>query len=343
MPLKLKDLAKICESTESIIAWLINLNLLLNLKDCICKFCEIGRFGFRKDSSFSRDNYVWRCSNKKCHKKVSVRKGSWFENHNLTLEQILHIIYFWVYRCNQEFVCHELGVCERTIVDWYNYAREVCDNILQTNENNVIGGPGIVVEIDESKFGKRKYHKGRRVDGVWVFGGIERDSKKCFFTTVENRTADTLVNIIKQHIKPGSTIISDCWKAYNSLDKEGFTHLTVNHSVNFVDPNSGAHTNTIESTWRALKKSLPSNGTQKTLYDSYFSQYCIRKLYLNDSTDPFTRFLEIITKVYNPESIKSDFITITPAITTKEPTKKTRVALVDLPQNPNNSLDDFQI
>lgn len=79
-----------------------------------------------------------------------------------------------------------------------------------------------------------------------MFGGIERDSKKCFFTTVENRTADTLVNIIKQHIKPGSTIISDCWKAYNSLDKEGFTHLTINHSVNFVDPNSGAHTNSID-------------------------------------------------------------------------------------------------
>ena len=24
-------------------------------------------------------------------------------------------------------------------------------------------------------------HKGRRKDGVWVFGGIERDSKNCFF------------------------------------------------------------------------------------------------------------------------------------------------------------------
>ena len=41
-----------------------------------------------------------------------------------------------------------------------------------------------------------------RVDGVWVFGGIEHDSKKCFFTTVEDRTAYTLVNIIKQYIKP---------------------------------------------------------------------------------------------------------------------------------------------
>lgn len=87
-------------------------------------------------------------------------------------------------------MCHELGVSERSVVDWYSYAREVCDYILQTNENNIIVGPGIVVEIDESKFGKRKYHKDRRVDGVWVFRGKERDSKRCFFTTFENRSPD---------------------------------------------------------------------------------------------------------------------------------------------------------
>jgi hypothetical protein len=39
----------------------------------------------------------------------------------------------------------------------------------------MIGGEGIVVEIDESKFGHRKYNVGRAVDGVWIFGGVERD------------------------------------------------------------------------------------------------------------------------------------------------------------------------
>ena len=38
-----------------------------------------------------------------------------------------------------------------------------------------IGGPMVEVEIDESKFGRRKYHRGRMVDGHWVFGGTERN------------------------------------------------------------------------------------------------------------------------------------------------------------------------
>ena len=33
-----------------------------------------------------------------------------------------------------------------------------------------IGGPGVEVEIDESKFGKRRYRRGWQVEGRWVFG-----------------------------------------------------------------------------------------------------------------------------------------------------------------------------
>lgn len=44
----------------------------------------------------------------------------------------------------------------------------------------------IKVEIDVCKFEKRKYYKGRWVDGVIVFGDIECDFRKCFFIIVEN-------------------------------------------------------------------------------------------------------------------------------------------------------------
>ena len=41
--------------------------------------------------------------------------------------------------------------------------------------NEPIDGENIVIEIDECKIGKRKYHKGRLITGQWIFGGIERN------------------------------------------------------------------------------------------------------------------------------------------------------------------------
>jgi len=32
-----------------------------------------------------------------------------------------------------------------------------------------IGAQDHIIEIDESKFGKRKYNKGHYVEGVWIF------------------------------------------------------------------------------------------------------------------------------------------------------------------------------
>ena len=119
--------------------------------------------------------------------------------------------------------------------------------ILQ-QDNEKLGDPGKTVEIDESKFGKRKNHRGKRGDGVCVFGGIERVSRRSFFQIVDDRSAETLVPIIKHYILPCMTIIRDCWKAYSTFFKEGYIYQTVNHSVKFVNRETEACTNTIEST-----------------------------------------------------------------------------------------------
>ena len=62
----------------------------------------------------------------------------------------------------------------------------------------MIGGPGVEVEIDESKFGRRKYNRGQ---GHWVFGGIERVSGKAFLVEVAQRDAATLIPLIQQYIR----------------------------------------------------------------------------------------------------------------------------------------------
>jgi transposase-like protein len=51
----------------------------------------------------------------------------------------------------------------------------------------------------------------------WVFGGIDRTTKKCFLELVKDRKAGTLLPIIRKWIKPGSNIISDGWQGYNDI------------------------------------------------------------------------------------------------------------------------------
>src|SRR3982750_3733849 len=127
----------------------------------------------------------------------------------------------------------------------------------------MLGGEEIIVEIDESKFGKRKYNRGHRVDGQWIVGGFERGTGRLFLVAVENRTKETLLSVIKQWVKPGTTIYTDYWKSYDCLGDEGFHHLKVNHSINFVDTVSGAHTNSIEGSWRHAKQFIPQYSRKK--------------------------------------------------------------------------------
>jgi transposase-like protein len=156
-----------------------------------------------------------------------------------------------------------------------------------------IGGPNKTVEIDESKFGKRKYGRGRPVRGQWVFGGVEHESGRTFLVPVPDRTADTLMAVIDAWIEPGTTVISDRWAAYSDIDTLGYTHLTVNHSVAFVDPNTGAHTNTIEGTWRHVKAYLnPYNRERDYIY--CLAHYMFEAKCRADNVDPFTNFIHIV-------------------------------------------------
>lgn len=61
-------------------------------------------------------------------------------------------------------------------------------------------------------------------------GWLKDRTKKVLLFQVDDITKSTLQFKIKNYVKPGSTILSDCWKGYNSLNEQGFYHQTVNHS-----------------------------------------------------------------------------------------------------------------
>ena len=126
------------------------------------------------------------------------------------------------------------------------------------------------------------YHRGRYVEGKWVFGGICRETKACFLVLVERRDKDTLIPIIRAQILPEICVMSDMWKAYDCLQDKGYNHLTVNHSLNFVDPDTGAHTQRIENTRWGIKRSIPRTGILKDLFDSDLQEWLWRKQYGED-------------------------------------------------------------
>ena len=159
-----------------------------------------------------------------------------------------------------------------------------------------LGGPGTIVEIDEAKFGQWKYHRGRFVDGHWVLGGIKQVTDKAFFVPVPKCDSTTLIPIVLQYVRRGTTIHTDMWKAYDSLDRYGYVHGTVNHSQNFVDPVTGVHTNSIEGTWTHAKRKLKNHGTSDDLFGSYLVEYMWRRRYGKET--PFAYLINHITTIY---------------------------------------------
>jgi hypothetical protein len=55
------------------------------------------------------------------------------------------------------------GLSHRTVTDWLKYCRQLVTQVVLENEEDIkIGGDGTTVQIDESKFGKRKKTKNGR-------------------------------------------------------------------------------------------------------------------------------------------------------------------------------------
>jgi hypothetical protein len=156
-----------------------------------------------------------------------------------------------------------------------------------------IGGPNKTVEIDESKFGRRKYHRGHPVKGQWVSGGVECESGKTFLVPVPNRIADALMAVIDAWIEPGTMVIIDCWGAYQDLDAQSYTHRTVNNSIGFVDQRSGTDTNTIESTWHHVKAFL-SLYNRKWDYIYHLAHYLFASRCRAETVHQFTKFLHLV-------------------------------------------------
>ncbi|XP_039960908.1 uncharacterized protein LOC126760723 [Bactrocera neohumeralis] len=253
------------------------------------------------------------CYRGTCTKKprVSVTIGTWFENVRISVPQVYFLMYCFACRMSREEILREdytndgKTLSSATITDWYSYCREavVIYQLDHQYEQGKIGGPGKIVQIDESKFGRRKYNKGRHVEGHWVLGMIEDGSEDIRLEVCPDNleTADNLIPLIQKHVAEGSIVRTDGWRAYDALTNFGYVHQKVNHSdeTNPFVSEDGVHTQRIASQWRVVKRFFYKADYNHTAnFADIIVEYMWRRSIQKQEKDPFVSLIDAIKYVY---------------------------------------------
>ena len=176
-----------------------------------CPSCSIPMTLTECPLSKYRDGSCWKCT---CGRTIAPRVGSILQQSRITYKEFIKILAHFSNGLSVKTAAEQANLAENIVRRFFNSIHERIAEDVTTKTK--IGGLGTVVEIDESKFGKRKYNRGRMVEGTWVLGGIQRETNHCFLTPcpANRRNEATLLPIIQQFVLPGTTIITDGWKAY---------------------------------------------------------------------------------------------------------------------------------
>ena len=149
-----------------------------------------------------------------------------------------------------------------------------------------------------------QYNRGRRPhQEIWVFGMVDVSQQPAmgYMEIVQQRDAPTLLPIIQAHTQAGTTIHSDQWAAYRNVRTlPGIaSHQTVNHSLEFVNPVTGTHTQNIESYWNRVKGKLKRmKGCHAHQLPSYLDEFMWRERYGGQTRRAFVSIMADIAAQY---------------------------------------------
>ena len=289
-------------------------------KRCQGKACKIETISAGKD----KGRFNWRCrktysvitpdgkkQSKRCNFSVADNSGTILENSNIRPSLVLLLMNAWCRKTfEQETLAVELGLSEATVCFWKKKFDIMCLKAVRRPDfEHVIGGPGIVVELDETIVSRQKMgnKKARLRKNMWVFGGCERHGNRRFFVpllkTVKSvdgdgytkeipRTSSNLLPLVEKYVAPGSIIMTDKWKSYHNIPKYParhpdnehlicpdplkFTHYDVNHGVEYVrEDEPFVHINGVERMWRDMKEWMSRPGQKRLYLKQYLARYQI--------------------------------------------------------------------
>ena len=168
-----------------------------------------------------KDGFGWRCLSQGCDHYgsfFSIRDQSFFAKSHIPLQKWVHLMFLWCNGERQIQAANITGISRKSLVDVYNFLREVCVVYFQNNPIT-LGGPGVVCQIDECQFqSKPKHHRGRQLgaQAVWVFGIVDTSTNPGigYMEVVGRRDAQTLLPIVQRVCLPGTIIYSDQWAGF---------------------------------------------------------------------------------------------------------------------------------
>ncbi len=237
----------------------------------VCPFCKSEKAPYRTNRGF-------RCADKTCDKKFTVKTGTIFGGSKIPFRTWFGAIYLITNHkkgISSHQLASDLDITQKTAWFVLHRVRE----LLRIQSPSTLGGGDRIVETDATHIGgkeKNKHHnkKSKDAEGNYVnkkqvvLGIIERDGR-IVLKHVDSESKKNMTEFITNHVPTGATVYSDEHKGYRSLGKI-YTHDTVNHSIKLYVSGT-VHTQNIENFWSLLKRGL--NGIYHQVSEKHLNRY----------------------------------------------------------------------
>lgn len=234
----------------------------------------------------------YRCGAKECRKDFSTTTGTVMEQSHIGLSKWLWVFY-QMCASKKGISAHQirrsLGVSMKAA--WF-MAHRVREAMKAGGLQAQLGGPGKVVEIDETYHGKIAEAQGRRTKrkrgSTTKLGGSRRvGDKRAIVTLVERggkarsfhvASADlpTVQKIVRENIAAESRLHTDGSGLYTAVGKEFAAHESVDHSQEeYVryEPTGPVHNNSAESYFSVFKRGM--KGVYQHCQEKHLHRYLV--------------------------------------------------------------------